>query len=182
VGGSGSGRWRGSQSVVEEFQCIDLAHLDRWAGKMRIVLDETAMSATFTYVVARKQFVQRVPLQFTRTMFDGRRRWFTCPGCRRGCRVLYIVPQLRCRKCCTLLYASQRASRDQSRLWRLDALRERIGLRLGQQFELGMEFPPRPKRMRRTTYRRLEAKYDEAQARWLAGIAGFIRRLGRRLG
>jgi hypothetical protein len=80
------------------------------------------------------------------------------------------------------LYASHRVSRDQSRLWRADAVRERLGTRLGQHFEIGEDFPPRSKRMRWTTYRRLEAKYEHAQARWLTGITGFIDKLGGRLG
>lgn len=173
MGGLGSGRPRGSQAVVEEFRCVDLAHLDRCAGKVRLTVEETAISAT--YLIAGRQHLERVPLKFTATMFGGRRRWFACPGCQRGARILYVVPQLRCRRCCRLLYASQRAPRHQSRLWRADALRERIGARLGQPFEDGDDFPPRPPRMRWKTYRRLEAKYDEAQAGW---VAGFIGRLG----
>lgn len=180
MGGLGSGRYRGDRAVVEEFRHIDLAHLDR-CGRFTSVTPMDGVTA-ISYVVAGKRLNATVPLRYSQTMFGGRRSWFACPGCSRGCRILYIVPQLRCRRCCRLLYQSQRVSPFQSRLWRADAIRERIGARLGQHFEEGEDFPPRPKRMRRTTYRRLEAKYEEAQARWLAGITSFIGRLSGRLG
>ena len=153
MGGLGSGRYRGDQAVVEEFRRIDLAHLDR-CGRFTSVTPMDGVTA-ISYVVAGKRLNATVPLRYSQTMFGGRRPWFACPGCNRGCRILYIVPQLRCRRCCRLLYQSQRISRVQSRLWRADAIREHIGARLGQHFEDGEDFPPRPKRMRWTTYRRL---------------------------
>ena len=131
--------------------------------------------AAISYVVAGQQFNAVTRLRYSRTMFGGRRRWFACPGCDRGCRILYIVPQLRCRRCCRLLYQCQRVPPFQSRVWRADALRERIGARLRHPFEDGDDFPPRPRRMRWRTYDRLEAKYEEAQSRW---VAGFMGRLG----
>jgi hypothetical protein len=48
-----------------------------------------------------------VTLIFTPTKFGGRRAWFKCPGCAQGCRVLYGLNSLRCRKCRGLKYQSQ---------------------------------------------------------------------------
>jgi hypothetical protein len=34
------------------------------------------------------------------------------------------------------------------------------------------ELPPKPPRMRWRTYRRVEAKYEELQSRWIVGALG----------
>jgi hypothetical protein len=36
----------------------------------------------------------------------------------------------------------------------------------------GEDFPPKPKRMRWATYRRLEERYEDLQARWIVGVMG----------
>jgi hypothetical protein len=43
----------------------------------------------------------------TATCFVGERRWFTCPGCGRRCRIVYGGKLFRCRLCYRLTYASQ---------------------------------------------------------------------------
>ena len=51
-----------------------------------------------------------VPFVYTPTQFGGRRAWFQCLACKRGCRVIYGGRYFRCRRCYGLAYASQRES------------------------------------------------------------------------
>ena len=39
-----------------------------------------------------------------------------------------------------------------------------------QSIDLAYDFPPKPPRMRRATYNRLEAQYDDLENRWVLGI------------
>jgi hypothetical protein len=83
---------------------------------------------------------------------------------------VFIAPQLRCRRCLRLLYASQRVRPWHSALWHADAVRERIAARLGQSFEDGDAFPPKPPRMRWRTYHKLQDRYEQVAGRWAAGL------------
>ena len=170
MGGTGSGRVQGNQSVCEEYRRIDLADLDRRDGSTRARIEANGQAVAITYMVQGRTYSERLLLRSTPTMFGGRRRWFVCPGCQRGCRIVFIAPQLRCRRCLGLLYASQRVPPWQSALWHADAVRERIAGRLGQSFEDGDAFPPKPPRMRWRTYRKLQDQYEKVAGRWAAGL------------
>ena len=108
-------------SKVEEWRSIDLANLRRWrmltpgmvarTGKIPGIYWDTPRGREQLGVVAGSTsvwFIKRhdgqlyklaVPFIFTPTQFGGQRAWFQCPGCRRGCRVLYGTNSLLCRKC-----------------------------------------------------------------------------------
>ena len=43
------------------------------------------------------------------------------------------------------------------------------------------EFPPKPSRMRRKTYRRLQQQYEELQGQWAAGVMAGTAQLLQRL-
>jgi hypothetical protein len=68
-----------------------------------------------------------VTYTFTATMFGGHRKWFSCPGCRRPCRVLYGANGLLCRRCRGLKYASQ----SEASHWRAQRKASGIRRRLG---------------------------------------------------
>ena len=113
-------------SKVEEWRSIDLANLRRWrmltpgmvarTGTIPGIYWDTPRGREQLGVVAGSKsvwFIKRhdgqlyrlaVPYVFTPTRFGGWRAWFQCPGCRRGCRVLYGTNSLRCRKCRGLKY------------------------------------------------------------------------------
>jgi hypothetical protein len=55
-----------------------------------------------------------------------------------------------------------------ARLDRADRIRKRLGDTSGSAFD-GDDFPPKPKRMRWKTYRRLEEEYEHLRNRWTAG-------------
>jgi hypothetical protein len=186
-------------SKVEEWRSIDLADLRRWRmlplGKIletgiipAIVWatsqgrDELGVVAGATGVLFLKRIDGRrhglfVPFVFTPTQFGGWRTWFQCPGCRRGCRVLYGFNCLRCRKCRGLKYQSQYA-RPAFRL--LDRA-YKIRRRLGKAGSSGEPLPPKPRYMRWRTYLRLERLVDRLERAGWAAMAGDVDALRRRI-
>jgi hypothetical protein len=110
----------------------------------------------------------------TTTNFSGHRAWFQCLSCRRRCRILYGGAYFRCRRCYQLRYESQYEPGFARAASRALKIRERLGDRGG----VDDGFPEKPKHMRWTTYRKLEARYWRLQEQWCLGIGGFMRRLG----
>jgi hypothetical protein len=109
----------------------------------------------------------------TPTMFGGFRKWFACSGCRRPARVLYGVNTLRCRQCRGLKYASQ----SELSHWR--AQRKALSIRrpVGASGDaLYAPFPPKPPKMRWTTYKRLRAVDAALQDQGFLGSAGDLGR------
>jgi hypothetical protein len=164
-------------SKVEECRSVDLADLRRWrmldtariasTGKIPGVAWNTPDGLDKLGVIAQPRgvlFVRRdeqghlgklfVPFTFTPTKFGGWRAWFRCPGCGQGCRVLYGVNSLRCRKCRRLKYQSQ----YEMPAFRLLERARKIRRRLGAPGEWGSTgpLPLKPRYMRWRRYRRLE--------------------------
>ena len=110
-------------------------------------------------------------------MFGGQRAWFKCPGCGQGCRILYGVNSLRCRKCRQLKYQSQ----FQIPAFRLLDRAYKIRRRLGKPGASGDPLPPKPPRMRWRTYHRLEWLVSRLESAGWAALAGDIGALGRRI-
>jgi len=101
-----------------------------------------------------------IPFVFTPTKFGGRRVWFRCPGCGLGCRVLYGVASLKCRKCRGLKYESQ----YQSPAFRILRRAQKIRRRLGTPGPSGDPLPCKPRHMRWRTYNRLERLVERLEA------------------
>ena len=100
------------------------------------------------------------PFVYTRTAFNGRRRWVACPGCEKRSRVLYgYRGAFRCRTCHGLPYHSQYSNSLVRWLNGNDKLRRQIGERLGREFDGDDDFPPKPPKMRWRTYQRLTAAW-----------------------
>jgi DNA-directed RNA polymerase subunit RPC12/RpoP len=119
---------------------------------------------------ARVSVDELVPFTYTPARFGGRRQWLRCLKCGRGCRKIFGGLYFRCRHCHGLVYASTREPPYQRAIDRADRLRKRVGGDRGA-FD-GEDFPPKPKRMRWATYRRLEERYEDLQARWIVGVMG----------
>ena len=110
-----------------------------------------------------------VPYFYTPAMFGGYRKWFACPGCRRAARILYGVHSLRCRRCRGLKYASQ----SEASHWRAQRKALSIRRRVGATGDaLDRPYPPKPRKMRWATYKRLRAVDAALQEQWLLGAAG----------
>jgi hypothetical protein len=108
-----------------------------------------------------------IPFVETATNFGGWRRWFKCLSCKRRCRILYGGSHFWCRRCWGLKYDSQyepgfgRAARKAQRI------RERL---TGHSNLIDDPFPPKPKSMQGSTYRRLEAEDERLRQRWSWGV------------
>ncbi len=152
--------------TVEQLRAIDLADLRRWrmlipglvakTGKIPAVVWTTPGGHDKLGVISRPNgvlFVRRdeqgrlekllIPFVFTPTKFGGWRAWFRCPGCGQGCRVLYGVNSLRCRKCRGLRYSSQYMTAHFRLMQRIEKQR----VRLGGRPSFDGEFPPKPRTM-----------------------------------
>lgn len=200
MGGLGSGRTNqvGAAGKCERWRSIDLAELKRMGllkpiagGNIRAIVWHVDGRLDKLGVIPGAKgvrFVKRddqgqlsslfVPYVITSTMFGGLRKWFECPGCRRPCRVLYGTNSLRCRRCRRLRYASQ----SEAPPWRAQRRAQNIRRRLGARGNsLDVPFPPRPRRMRWTTYGRLRSLDAALQDRWLVGMMAAVGKLDSRL-
>ena len=109
---------------------------------------------------------QRHSLEFTQTQsaWGGRRRWFSCPDCRRACGIVYFfLGRLSCRLCLGLRYASQLEQPQFRTLRRADRIYGRAGGRFAH--ELDHAFPPKTKWMRWEKYRDLEDQHAALRER-----------------
>jgi hypothetical protein len=197
---------RYATSKVEEWRSVDLADLRRWrmldparlasTGKIPAVTWNTPDGLDKLGVIAQPRgllFVRRdeqghlgklfVPFTFTPTKYGGWRAWFRCPGCAQGCRVLYGVNSLRCRKCRRLKYQSQYEMPAFRLLERARKIRRRLGKpgASGDPMPSGDPIPPKPRYMRWRRYRRLEQLVWRLEAAgWAAmslHVGGTTRRL-----
>jgi hypothetical protein len=194
MGGPGSGnRWRwGSRDTCEGYTRISLSNLKRrgllhhgcfgslsWscggepAGNIRFRMHESCMELVYKYRRAGSDewsdVNERIPFDFTRQHFGGRRQWFRCLSCHRRCAVLYGGTHYRCRKCWGLAYQSQHQNAHSRAVTKAGKLRMRLG---------GSEctddpFPDKPKGMHRRTYERLRAKGERLDDR--ADNLGWVR-------
>lgn len=107
---------------------------------------------------------QTIPLTWTRCNYGGLRPWFVCKCGRKVRKVYRILSDIfRCRTCHELDYATQRTNRNGRMLIKQQRICEKLGGSYGY-------FPPRPKRMRKSTYQRFVAQYERALAQdtWLS--------------
>jgi len=185
---------------VEDFGArLDLAWLRRngartegFAGRIRWIYRGTE-KAVIAYTVVpggmkvdyagqgqfgRVPVTEFLPVVTTSTHFGGQRHWFSCRGCGRRCRILYLASRLRCRLCLKARYESQyeaEPTRISARRWRIRALLEERG---GKTWILGLDdgFPDRPPRMHWSTYGRLRALDQDLSRRWLAVVGAWLDR------
>ena len=190
---------------TSDFRTIDIAWLQRqgaravgYSGRIRW-LRRGEEKASIGYVVVRNGL--RLRYQHTRYGGDpqdvdevigivttpmhlgGVRHWFSCPSCRRRCRILYGGSHYRCRQCRGALYESQyqhAALTVCDRRWGIRKHLEERGGELTEVLGLDDGFPPKPKGMHWRTYRRLEALDKQLERRWCIGMSGFLERLDRR--
>jgi hypothetical protein len=198
MGGWGSGRGGYSaKATCEGMHSVDLAYLRRhdmltpgktgaltWSkcghetGSIRIIAEPEGIRLAYRTTAkdgAPIDVLELVPYLYTPTRFGGRRCWLQCLSCKRGCRVLYGGRWFRCRRCYGLAYASQRESYFQRALDQADKIAKRLGSTWGCALD-GTSLPPKPKRMRWATYRRLEERYEALRNQGVAGAyAMFVR-------
>src|SRR5262249_36421020 len=107
-----------------------------------------------------------VPFAHITTQFGGRRRWLECIKCGGACRKLYGGRYFRCRQCHGLKYAYQSEDPAQRAMNRADWIANRLHDMSRGTTRDDWDFPPKPPRMRWSTYQRLLKQYDELQDLW----------------
>ena len=120
-----------------------------------------------------------IPIVTTPMHLGGSRRWFSCPSCRRRCRLLYGGARFRCRLCRGATYELQyenRPMRITAIRWRLRARLEERGSKLAGILGLDDGFPEKPPRMHWSTYHRLEALDHKLADRWCVGVGEWLER------
>jgi hypothetical protein len=118
--------------------------------------------------------LQQVAITWTGLHYGGRRPWFVC-GCGRRAAVLYTVGGLfRCRRCHSLVYASQKESPRNRNL----RAAQKIRLRLGGSPDIFDFFPQKPRRMHWRSYDRLRARAERSKAACMGSIERWLSRTG----
>jgi hypothetical protein len=183
MGGLGSGRLASGAATVESFRKVDVAALARLelvnAGDQKAIgstLVELRRDGLLIHYFSPERTQEFVSFVYTETQFGGRRRWLSCPRCRRRVRVLYRAQRFRCRKALGLVYESTRQPWHQRVLDQADKLAFRVAGANSALYDRD-EFPEKPKRMRWTTYWRLEERYWRRMDAW---AVGFTKRFGMR--
>jgi hypothetical protein len=120
----------------------------------------------------RMRIDEFVPFRYTPTRFGGHRQWLMCRRCGRHCRLLFGGRYFRCRQCHGLTYASRNETPAQRAMHRADRIANRLHDMWKGTTKGKWEFPPKPPRMRWSTYRRLKEQYDELRRRWMVGVMG----------
>lgn len=192
MGGFGSGRPGGFATLkTTDYRKIDLPWLNRrgilrshasstitWSrgghrtGSISVACREEGLRVMYTvspHNGAPFQVDEIIPWAWTDTAFGGRRRWFRCPRCKDRCATIYGGAYFRCRACHGLQHASKYEPAYDRAMERANRMRERLGDTQCTAFDFD-ELPPKPKRMRWTTYKRLEADYAQLQRRWKVGV------------
>ena len=192
MGGPGSGKWCrwSKKAVVEGSFRIDIRAWQRqhlldstsyfacnWSNsggekQASISVRSGPTQVVLTYRVQQRggewQDVEE-PIQIVQTAcnFGGTRPWFICPepSCGRRTAILFITERnFRCRRCCNLSYGSQRESRADRGLRRVQNIR----MRLGGGPSLLDRFPDKPRGMRWSTYTGLRERAEKAEMEFLA--------------
>jgi hypothetical protein len=182
MGGPGSGRWYrwDTKPTVEHYRSLDVRDWQRQGllcPELRFIVSwrnqagETTASVGVTVMLGAvelschgtgESMQCRIPVTWTPCPYGGQRPWFLCPhmACSRRVAKLYLAgPDVHCRQCCGLIYPSQQEDRASRAMRRAHNIQERLGGRPG----FAYPFPPKPKGMHWRTYRRWEAKAQEAE-------------------
>lgn len=188
---------------VEEFRCvIDLAWLRRTGARApgyngHITWShQGTVKASVSYTVERAGLRLRykrsnqaelisefIPISTTASQFGGRRHWFSCPRCKRRCRMVYGAERFRCRLCLGAEYESKYqdvAMTIAARRWRI---RQRLEEKNGSSWNLSLDhgLPPKPIKMHWKTYRRLQTLDRQLERRWTDWIEAWLQRTDPRL-
>jgi hypothetical protein len=195
MGGPGSGSWYRwpCKPRVESYRRLDIRQWHRqhllspgqlfaWAWSTAegavmasILVHVKSETVLLSYHTQRQNdpwqgITEPVALTWTPCHYGGQRPWFRCPGqtpagrCDRRVAILYGAgAYFRCRRCADLRYESERENRQM----RLLSKAQKIRARLGRSASLMEPFPPKPRKMRWTTYWRYA---DQAHGAAMASL------------
>lgn len=147
--GNWDGKWLTFRAYMHEHEL--------WSLRVRITVRGRQGTLQSVFDHDGLPTVQRAVLTGEPMRFGGCRWWAVCPACQRRCAALFVTDakQLKCRICSRLAYQSTRKSdADRSRLGL-----ERLAARLGEEYEWRAPIPERPRKMWRSTYRRIYERW-----------------------
>jgi hypothetical protein len=153
--------------LVEQTPTIDIRRLKRDG---HIGPDDAVV--TLRTVPDGQSYMVRIA-HLERPVFGGVRSHFLCPACNRRCDLLYLRPNLACRVCHRLAYASENEVREARARRRLFKRRERLGQREGG---VVAPFPAKPKWWRWPLYLRIRRQgMQEEREYWQAFYAAMVK-------
>lgn len=181
MGGFGSGR-QSNRRTVEDVTRLDIRPL---SGQMRpgnivrvsgwldvAVEDDVAWFLDYRHLPGELAPPRRYAIGLDRTpqRLGGTRVWWRCPACNGRCAVLYACNGVACRKCCQLVYKSQRETAEDRALRRAGKIRRRLG------WPPGIVNPPggKPRWMHWRRFGLLVTEHNLHAARALAGMGEWI--------
>lgn len=181
MGGLGSGRrYQGGKDVTTDYRALDVRRLQRdgllkqglsfnwkWSrngediGNINIRTESDRIFLNYRTRSNGGEWQPKdypVRIEYTNCQFGGERAWFRCPvvGCSKRVAILYGGSIFACRHCHLLTYQSQREHAGDRATRRADRIRDQLGWEPGILNGNG----PKPKRMRRHTFERLQAQHD----------------------
>ena len=134
------------RNLVERTPCIDIRALKR---NGQIATGETSVMLC---LVGEGQTARIRLANLERPVLGGVRTYFCCPACDRQCDLLYMQPNLACRRCHGLAFASENETRANRALRKSIKRRERLGQVAGG---VVAPFPCKPKWGRWARYLRI---------------------------
>lgn len=145
---------------------------------IRVAVDLSRNYVVFLYRYQQldgewKDVAERVFLDRTPCNYGGQRMWFCCPGlsCNRRVGILYMSGRyFLCRKCCDLVYHSQREYYLDRETRQADKIRARLKWK-GGIYDLPGN---KPKGMRWRTFKRLATQYDAIVDRTCTAIDSMV--------
>jgi hypothetical protein len=176
--------------IAEHYPRIDLARLRRdreWSEGTTLEWVWRTARATITpradgieVQLAGSQQAQSIAFTETPCRFGGVRRWFRCPSCDCGCRVMYNVRlRFACRRCHGLNYRSQHEKFADGALRRARAIIARLSGEEPKGFP-PYDFPPKPPRMHWKTYWRLQERTASLERRGVEALEASVQRMTER--
>lgn len=201
MGGPGSGTWLRpyTKPRCESYRRLDIREWHRqrrlWAGNrfswvwstaegavvasILVSVTATAVRLTYRYRGREESWLDIddvIELTSTPCPYGGTRQWFRCPCGRRIALLYHAGTYFRCRHCYDLRYQTEGESPPYRQMTKAQKIRQR----LGGSGNLTQPFPPKPPKMRWTTYRRLESKAQDAALASLSLALAHDDRLRRR--
>lgn len=132
--------------------------------KLKFSKDATALRLTCGHL---KQVIR---LTKTCCNYGGYRCWFMCPACHRRMAVLYLLGDIKCRKCHGLVYNTERDTKIKRQHRKANKIRRRLGWQPGIA-NLDWE---KPKGMHWKTFYRLRAKENYTAQCIMTGINQWV--------
>lgn len=148
------------RNLLDDNGIIYASHCNR--PKAQMFVSGWGKHVTFTLMKANPPKTFDVEIERMPAPFGGSRPWFLCPTCNARRATLYLVSDLRCRKCLDLRYQVQYLPPPEKALKRISKIRHKLGVDPDPDVDLG----PRMKCQHKATRARLLAELEVQEWRY----------------